>query len=629
MSNIQPHYRTIKELLQGRSYSIDEYQREYKWDAGNINELLTDLLQKFDNEYHEGDETQKSAKYEQYFLGSIIVAQRGERSYLVDGQQRITSLTLLLLYLYRASEDNSLGMSSTLEPLIFSDSFGTPQFNLAVDERLPTLRALYDGTIPSPDGKPESIATMISRYSDIVEFDLLEELGDAFRSFVYWLINRVGVIEIVTDSDEQAYVIFETMNDRGKPLSPVDMLKAYMLAPIRLDEERHHANSVWKRTVQELVSAGAESDPERDATALKAWLRAQYAASVRERKKNAKDRDWELIGRTFHRWIRDNERDVGTGGPERNYDFMTGEFPFLAAAYRSILDASASYTPGLEAVFYNANNDFTWQSTVVLAPLTPEDDETTVRAKIALVATYLDIWVMRRTVNYFRVGYSTVNYAMYLLVRDIRHKSVPDLVEVLKRRLAEDDVSFRGGRGRDGIMGLGLNQFSSRYIYHLLARVTAYVEVESGGPDLFDKYVDRSSKNALDIEHVIPGIHSRYAGEFPDPSDFDRWRNNIGGLLLLPADVNRSLQAKPYEDKVSVYARQNRFAASLSADTSVNQPQFARLRASVGPAFDPCEHFGRAEQQMRRELVLALAERIWSTDRLDSIASQYAEGNHT
>ena len=53
--------------------------------------------------YHEGDETVKVSGYEDYFLGSIIVSKRGGRSYLVDGQQRVTSLTLLLIYLYRTS----------------------------------------------------------------------------------------------------------------------------------------------------------------------------------------------------------------------------------------------------------------------------------------------------------------------------------------------------------------------------------------------------------------------------------------------------------------------------------------------------------------------------------------------
>ena len=45
--SITPYYRSIKELLQTRSFGIDEYQREYKWDSSNIEELVNDLLSKF------------------------------------------------------------------------------------------------------------------------------------------------------------------------------------------------------------------------------------------------------------------------------------------------------------------------------------------------------------------------------------------------------------------------------------------------------------------------------------------------------------------------------------------------------------------------------------------------------
>jgi uncharacterized protein with ParB-like and HNH nuclease domain len=101
MGTITPHYRTIKELLQSQSFSIDEYQREYKWEEKNIAELLSDLRDKFLNCYQPGDETKKVSTYESYFLGSIIVSKRNGTSYLIDGQQRVTSLTLLDLSLPR------------------------------------------------------------------------------------------------------------------------------------------------------------------------------------------------------------------------------------------------------------------------------------------------------------------------------------------------------------------------------------------------------------------------------------------------------------------------------------------------------------------------------------------------
>nr|WP_287129757.1 hypothetical protein [Candidatus Cyanaurora vandensis] len=62
--------------------------------------------------------------------------------------------------------------------------------------------------------------------------------------------------------------------------------------------------------------------------------------------------------------------------------------------------------------------------------MTSDDDET-VRCKLAVTATYLDIWLMRRVVNYIRVGYSSTSYAMWVLFRDIRRKSLPELVEIL------------------------------------------------------------------------------------------------------------------------------------------------------------------------------------------------------
>ncbi len=61
MSAITPHYRNVQQLLQSQSFSIDEYQREYKWEKENIDELLSDLQAKFFSHYKPGDDTPRSA----------------------------------------------------------------------------------------------------------------------------------------------------------------------------------------------------------------------------------------------------------------------------------------------------------------------------------------------------------------------------------------------------------------------------------------------------------------------------------------------------------------------------------------------------------------------------------------
>jgi uncharacterized protein with ParB-like and HNH nuclease domain len=183
MSAITPLYRSIQDLLQSQSFAIDEYQREYKWEKENIDELLSDLQAKFFSHYKTGDDTTAISSYGEYFLGSIIVSKRNGKNYLIDGQQRVTSLTLLLICLYRAAQAKDLPVVQTVGPMIFSDNLGQHKFNLDIPERLPVIKALFEGESFSPDGKDESIQTMYARYGDIESNDLMAELTDALPHF--------------------------------------------------------------------------------------------------------------------------------------------------------------------------------------------------------------------------------------------------------------------------------------------------------------------------------------------------------------------------------------------------------------------------------------------------------------
>ena len=622
MSTITPHYRSIKALLQSQSFSIDEYQREYKWEKKHVDDLLSDLYGKFEKSYEAGDDTKAVSEYDEYFLGSIIVSKRENKSYIVDGQQRITTLTLLLIYLYHAAGKRSnSNLQGVIVPLIYSDNYGEKSFNLDIPERLPVIKALFNGKEFTPDGTDESVRTIYERYGDIESRDMAGELGEALPHFVYWLINNVGLIEIVATSNAHANAIFETMNDRGKPLSPVDMLKAYLLAPIEDPNARREANKVWRHHAYDLITWGEEHDRERDAECIKAWFRAQHAKTIRKRKKDARDQDWELIGSTFHRWARNQSERLGLASAEQNVAMMTERFPFFARAYQYILDASVNYTDGLESIFFNAHNGFTWQNTVLLAPLCTTDNQDIVRRKMQAMATYLDIWVMRRVVNYTSVNYSNTSYRMFLLCNDVRRKPLPELVSTLKKKLDQDAFGFDGNaeKGRAGIRALSINHFSRRYIYHLLARLTAHLDAKEGNADHFDHYVDRDRENPLDIEHIWPDRYDRFSHAFDSKQEFAEARDHVGGLVLLPADVNRSLQQKPFEAKAPVYAKQNAFAGSLAPGYYDHQPRLKRYREQNNLPLKSYDHFGVQGQEERAELIERLAEEVWSPTRLDGV----------
>jgi Protein of unknown function (DUF1524) len=150
--------------------------------------------------------------------------------------------------------------------------------------------------------------------------------------------------------------------------------------------------------------------------------------------------------------------------------------------------------------------------------------------------------------------------------------------------------------------------------------LTAYTEIGSGRGDPFPTLVDRAKANAFDIEHIFADQFGEFASEFANEHEFQEWRNHVASLLLLPADVNRSLQDKSFAQKAPHYAKQNFFAASLDASAYQHQPQFEKFRSTNGFAFEPFEKFGKEEQLKRRALVEALVHQVWSPTRLEEAA---------
>ena len=157
--------RTVRELLANRKYSIDYYQREYKWQQKQVAELIDDLAAKFLESYEDGDDRTAVAEYGHYFLGSIIISDKDGGKFIIDGQQRLTTLTLLLIYLQHALEDAE--QKGQIADLIFSQRFGKRSFNLDVPEREPCMEALYKGEEFTVAETSESVANILARYADV------------------------------------------------------------------------------------------------------------------------------------------------------------------------------------------------------------------------------------------------------------------------------------------------------------------------------------------------------------------------------------------------------------------------------------------------------------------------------
>ncbi len=604
MHEIKGYDRSIQELLSGGSYGIDYYQREYKWGRKQLQELVDDLTGRFLDSHQPGDDAKAVAKYGHYFLGSIVVSQNDDIRHIVDGQQRMTSLTILLIYLNNLQRDRDDGVS--IQGLIYADDFGEKKFKLDVPERNDCMEALYADEPFSTEDTSESVRNLVARYQDLTELFPEELQGEALPLFIYWLMRKVKIIEIIAYADEDAYTIFETMNDRGLSLTPTDMLKGYLLANIDDPAKRLEADKLIKSYLARFTEygEGTESD------FFKAWLRSQYAKRIRERRKDAKPEDFDLIGTEYHRWVRNHSSEIGLDGSTDFHQFVMRDLRYFASLYIRLLDAAESRVEGLESIKYNADAGFTLQHHIMLAAVSPSDEVEVATAKVAAVADFLDCLLSLRLWNYRSNSYSVMQYAVFTIIRDVRGKTLDELRRVLRTRLEAEmsEITFDNP--------VGLTQYTGKAVHRMLARFTDWLERESGVPGRYEDYIVRSGKNAYEVEHVWANHFDRFTDEFTQQDDFNNHRNLIGGLLLLPKKINASLNDKTYAEKLPHYLKANALAQSLHSEFYQNNPGFRQAVERSGLAFQAHEAFAKDDLLTRSALYCALAGLIWSPDRL-------------
>ena len=616
MKTIDGKSRTISEILKGKRYGIDYYQREYRWQRKQVKELVDDLTDQFLQWHRRGNPRNAVAKYGNYFLGSIILSERDGQQFIVDGQQRLTTITLLLLLLHRKQGERKDRVA--LEELIYSEKFGERAFNLAVEDRRAIMSALFNGETPDTSDASESVQTIVARYQDLD--DLLQEQAEdiddaALPYFCDWLTEKVYLIEISAASDDDAYTIFETMNDRGLSLTPLDMLKGYLLANITDIGQRNEAARVWRERIEALRKLGKDEDTD----AVKAWLRARYANSVRERRSGSENKDFERIGTEFHRWLGDHAEKIGLKSGEDFFRFIHDDMVFYTRQYERIRNASFKPEEGLEPVYHVAAFNFTLQYPLLLAPLLATDSKELIDRKIRAVAVFLDILLARRAVNYLSMTYGAMSYAAFLIMRDIRGLDLPQLADTLRKRLDEQGCDFDGtadGR-RGGFNAFRLNQWSKRYIKVLLARMTAHLERASGIDSSADKYLVEG-RGRYEIEHIWAAHYARHRDEFSSESEFWEHRDRFGDLLLLPKSFNASYGDLTYAKKRKHYLSQNLLAWSLHEQCYERNPGFLAYIQKEKLPFQPLEEFRRADIDARHALYRQLADRVWDPSQLDA-----------
>lgn len=604
-NKIEANNRSILEVLNNKKYTVDYYQREYSWEQTHIEQLVTDLCNAFLDNYAPEHKRPDVADYNSYYLGPFVLSEKSGKRSIIDGQQRLTSLTLFLIYLNNKQKE--LGLNEAISGMIFSEQFGQKSFNINVPERTACLDALFNqGEYTPPEDADASTINMTARYQNICDAFPVDRIDEnVLPLFLDWLRWLVVLVEIVAYSDENAYTIFETMNDRGLNLTPTEMLKGFLLSKYRDDAKRKHSNDFWKKTIIDLKAF----DKEEDQRFIQAWLRAKYAESIRQSKAGSLNEDFEKIGTRFHNWVRDNLTRIGLAkAGEAEFDtFINTEFKYYVNAYKRIREAEENFTPDLDSIHYI----YQWgiatslSYPLMLAPLKTTDSVTLANQKMNLVAKYIDIFCVRRSINFRTFSSSSIRYTMYNLVKEIRNKDYNELITIFDTKLAEMDEQW------NGFESFRLHGQNGRFVKYLLSRLSGYVDGLAGENTDFATYYHAANGKPYEIEHLWANNFDNHRDEFEQLNDFNETRNSIGALVLLPRGTNQSYSDKPYVEKAPHYIKENLLVKSLHPLAYENNPNFNKLISHNGLAFKPHPEMKIVDVQTRRDLYCQIAEQIW------------------
>jgi len=261
-TSIHVNKQSVKAFLEtgkDNQFLIPDYQRPYDWTSDEVDTLFSDVW----NFAKERGGSQREATY---FLGCIVSYNKDGKQEIIDGQQRITSLTLLLRAIYTklqaSTDDKAANFKNEIEPTLWlKDKLnGKIDFNAILleskvisDKDRESLHVILRTGI-APLKATDKYSRNYNRFTELYEEASKNDPLQVY-DFIYALLNQVIVMPITADTQETALTIFTTLNDRGRPLSDADIFKAQIYNKLSEDKKDDFIKS-WKELSKDAEEAG-------------------------------------------------------------------------------------------------------------------------------------------------------------------------------------------------------------------------------------------------------------------------------------------------------------------------------------------------------------------------------------
>jgi hypothetical protein len=611
---IQPDKQNLDQTFATTVYFIDFYQRDYKWTEEPVRRLLDDVFYQFDDAYqkHSSLEPNKeniNARYPWYYLNTYVTNTVGGRVFVVDGQQRLTTLTLILLKLLAMSKAFGSKTAGWLERKIAGYSGTEHEYWMNHVRHLQVLEGLMTGkdtaTIVTDTGV--TAVNMLKNYQ-IISSELDSRLSNQHRfdTFVHYFLFRLVLINLSVDTTHVP-MVFEVINDRGVRLKPYEILKGKLLGQIdKIELDNGGFNELWEKRLQ-AVNYFREDEID---SFFRYWLKAKFSDSRKAGQRFDGDYHREMFKADMNASLKLDHNSVEVKS------FLNGAFRYFTSLYAKVWNATQEQDDAFPAVYFNSLNELDSQFMMVLSACTvddPEEDE-----KIRLVSSELD-----RVFSLLQLqgAYDSNEFAVRLfeISAEIRGKPASEISAVFEKHLIAE---LAERRTQDINQPLNYPLFRTMSIDRLNTRFTRYffgrVELLLAGGmklkmkhELRDLVTLRGTKTGFHIEHILSRNDENLVLFEGDEERFDVERNRLGGVLLLKGKDNISSNNEVFTHKLKSYSNSLYWNETLRDDTYKSKLDFANFAATNNLNFKPLDRFGPEELEERHKLLFELIPLIW------------------
>lgn len=574
-------------------YIVPDFQREYVWKKDQIQKLLEDLFEGLGFEEEDGTNSE-------YFLGSIVVypdsTDDKQTFQLIDGQQRLTTIYLIFCVIrdfIKKQGDNSKAIENYLQGTAQDTETGEDidkdRLSLQYDSLgQKILREYILGKNPEKSllKSSPSVINLINAGKVIRNFlaDKLEEDVKFYKKVSTAIANRTKLIRIETPNLKNALKVFETINERGIGLTPVDLLKNYLFIHTAKEEDRERYWQSLTKKWEELLNLLYENK-QQPLQFLRHYLMSNYKVDLSNSFPEEEIYDWFL------------KQGESVGIQSNPIIFLD---KLIVAANNYCKFAQGKNTDSSDNKYLKAISKIQGKVKAHLVLLLgghflekPLFEKLSFYTENLLFITSITRKTRRKDFNISR------EFALWSRkLREVRNSEQLDVFINLYfiPQLKELKEDFRQTVMQTS--GSNLAKFRLRY---LLAKITQYVEEKTfGHSESLDFYLDKS----VTIEHIFP------------QSKGDSSTNKLGNLTLLEKTINSSISDKNYHDKLEGYKN----SKILITRCLVEKPHVGN-NTQVNRAIDNLglTNFTIWDDHAinkRQEILVNIAMKVWGLDLL-------------